>query len=149
LTFRKRRYLPAAVPKLNVVAVYKLLSTFLGCLVVLARWQINPALNSAVVAYDIGAVIRHMALPWKAGAALLSVTDRYRSRAVMNCFAHFCPGKSIVPQSKTGHCENQIRPPRVEPSQYPNVDAKGAQKLLKAIQANLALHSDDDEEAAK
>ena len=29
-----------------------------------------------------------------------------------------------------------------------NVDAKGAQKLLKAIQANLALLGDDDEEAA-
>jgi hypothetical protein len=29
-----------------------------------------------------------------------------------------------------------------------NVDARGAQKLLKAIQANLALLGDDDEEAA-
>jgi hypothetical protein len=67
-------YLSVALPKLNVVAVYKLLRLFLG-LCVIGAVQVNRTVKMAIRSDDINAIIRHGAAPLLGGSATLSVTD--------------------------------------------------------------------------
>jgi hypothetical protein len=62
-------YLTVALPKFNVMAVYKLLSPLLGCVIVLT-FQRNRFLEMAVMADKVDAIIRHGTAPIDQAGAL-------------------------------------------------------------------------------
>ena len=67
-------YLSVALPKLNVMAVHKLLCFFLG-LCIIGAVEMNRTVKMAVRSDHVSAIVRHGAAPLLGGSATLSVTD--------------------------------------------------------------------------